>query len=411
MNDNIMNKLQILSDSAKYDVSCASSGVERRNNSPIALGNSRSFGICHSWSSDGRCISLLKILFTNKCIYDCVYCINKVTNDTPRTSFTPQEVAELTIEFYRRNYIEGLFLSSAIERNSNYTMENMYKVLLLLRKKYHYNGYIHVKAIPGADKELITQCGYLADRMSVNIELPSKKSLKKLAPQKNLTDLLSPINHIKNNLIIANDEKKHLKHYKKFVPAGQSTQMIIGATDDSDYQILASSEALYTRYSMKRVYYSAYVAVNDNPLLPSKQNIPPLLREHRLYQADWLLRFYNFKAKDLFFEGNEFIDTKFDPKMNWALNNLHLFPVEINNANFQLLIRIPGIGHISAKRIIQERKLSNLGFDSLKKIGCVMKRAKYFITCKGRYYGNNLEKEYIIDNYINEQKSNQISFF
>ncbi|MPW26745.1 putative DNA modification/repair radical SAM protein [Alkalibaculum sp. M08DMB] len=411
MDEIIFKKLEILSDAAKYDVSCSSSGVERRNNSHKTLGNSRSFGICHSWSSDGRCISLLKILLTNNCIYDCAYCVNKVTNDVHRATFTPEEVAKLTIEFYRRNYIEGLFLSSAIEKSPNQTMEDIYRVLLLLRNKYHFNGYIHIKAIPGADKELINNCGYLTDRMSINIELPTKESLQKLAPQKKHVNIITPMKEINNQLLLTADEKRSLKTYKRFVPAGQSTQMIIGATDDTDYNILNCSEYLYKKFNMKRVYYSAYVPVNENSVLSSTQTTPPLLREHRLYQADWLLRFYNFKTKDIFVGGSEFISTKFDPKMNWALNNLQHFPVEINYASLEKLIQIPGIGHTSARRIIKERKVAYLNFEALCKTGCVIKRAKYFVTCKGKYYGDNLDKDFIIKKYLNEQKHQQLSFF
>ncbi|MFZ7134623.1 MAG: putative DNA modification/repair radical SAM protein [Eubacteriales bacterium] len=411
MKKDIMEKLKILSDAAKYDVSCSSSGVERRNNSTNSLGNSRAFGICHTWSSDGRCISLLKVLFTNKCIYDCIYCVNRCTSDVKRASFTPDEIAALTIEFYRRNYIEGLFLSSAIEHSPTYTMEKLYQVLFLLRKKYQYNGYIHVKAIPGADNELITNCGYLADRMSINIELPTKQSLQLLAPQKPYEKLLSSMKKIKNNLMVAEDDRRYFKSYKKFVPAGQSTQMIVGATPDTDLNILAASEALYDRYRMKRVYYSAYVPVHQNPLLPALTTIPPLLREHRLYQADWLLRFYNFKAKDIFIGGEESINTQFDPKMYWALNNINLFPIEINKAPFELLLKVPGIGHISAKRIIQERKVTALNYESLCKIGCVIKRTKYFVTCKGKYYGEALDKNTIIKSYLKEQSVQQMSFF
>ncbi|RBP61072.1 putative DNA modification/repair radical SAM protein [Alkalibaculum bacchi] len=405
-----MKKLKILSDAAKYDVSCSSSGVERRNKGEGGLGNSRSFGICHTWSSDGRCISLLKILMTNRCIYDCAYCINKATNNVERASFTPEEVAKLTIEFYRRNYIEGLFLSSAIEKSSNQTMENIYKILLLLRKKYHFNGYIHVKAIPGADKEFIEQCGYLADRMSVNIELPTKESLGKLAPQKKHSAIIAPMKEIRNHLLLAQDEKKSLTHYKKFVPAGQSTQMIIGATEDTDYKILTCAEYLYHKYNMKRVYYSAYVPVNIHSTLPSIQTMPPLLREHRLYQADWLLRFYNFTSEDIFIGGGQSISTKFDPKMNWALNNLHLFPIEINQAPLEFLIRIPGVGHTSARRIIKERRVALLDYDAFCKTGCVIKRAKYFVTCKGKYYGENMDMDFIKRKYLNEQKYEQFSF-
>ena len=409
--EEIMRKLKVLADAAKYDVSCSSSGVERRGKADGGIGNSKSYGICHTWSADGRCISLLKILMTNRCIFDCAYCVNRATNDVERASFSPEEIAKLTIEFYRRNYIEGLFLSSAIEKSANHTMENIYRILLLLRKEYLFNGYIHVKAIPGADKGLITQCGYLADRMSINIEFPSRESLEKLAPQKKLMSIIEPIKQIQNHIIEAEDERKSLVHYKRFVPAGQSTQMIIGATEDADYQILTSAEYLYQKYNMKRVYYSAYVPVNTHSTLPSIQTTPPLLREHRLYQADWLLRFYNFKASDLFFGDNKSISSEFDPKLSWALNNLHLFPIEINRAPFELLIRIPGVGHTSAKRIVKERKLAFLDFEAFRKTNCVIKRAKYFVTCKGKYYGGNFNREFIMGKFSSKQEYEQLSLF
>lgn len=410
--DNIINKkLEILSDAAKYDVSCSSSGVGRNNKKSNSMGNTHAAGICHSWSADGRCISLLKVLLSNKCVYDCMYCINRSSSSVDRASFTPDEIARLTLEFYRRNYIEGLFLSSAIEKSPNHTMEKIYNVLSLLRNKYYFNGYIHVKGIPGADNDLITSCGYLCDRMSVNIELPTKSSLHLLAPQKPYEKLLTSMQVISNGVAKYNDEKKYFKSSHKFVPGGQSTQMIVGATGDSDLTILSLTERLYKSFDLKRVYYSAYVPTNNNPLLPSINTIPPLLREHRLYQADWLLRFYDFTSKDIFINNNEYINTQFDPKMFWALNNLHFFPMEINKVSFQELIKIPGIGHTSAKRIVKERRIAHLDFSSLKKTGCVIKRAKYFITCKGKYYGTYLDKEYITKMCLGDEPSHQLSIF
>ena len=384
--DQTLEKLLILADAAKYDVSCSSSGVNKKNKGNI--GNSIAPGICHSWSSDGRCISLLKILLTNHCIYDCSYCLNRVTNDIPRASFSAEEVAKLTIEFYRRNYIEGLFLSSAIEKNPDHTMEKIYRVLFILRCEYGFSGYIHVKAIPGADPLLIQKTGELADRMSVNIELPTTKSLQLLAPQKKPLALLQPMEQIKNTIIKYNDERKNFISTPKFVPGGQSTQMIIGATNDTDLSILNTTEKLYNNYNLKRVYFSAYVPVNTSVNLPALSTAPPLKREHRLYQADWLIRFYKFKADELLNEFNPNFDMDFDPKMIWAFNNIHIFPLEINTASYDLLLRIPGIGVTSAKRIIRQRKMNNISYFNLSKLGVVIKRAKYFLTCSGKYYGD-----------------------
>ena len=384
--DQTLEKLLILADAAKYDVSCSSSGVNKKNKGNI--GNSIAPGICHSWSSDGRCISLLKILLTNHCIYDCSYCLNRVTNDIPRASFSAEEVAKLTIEFYRRNYIEGLFLSSAIEKNPDHTMEKIYRVLFILRCEYGFSGYIHVKAIPGADPLLIQKTGELADRMSVNIELPTTKSLQLLAPQKKPLALLQPMEQIKNTIIKYNDERKNFISTPKFVPGGQSTQMIIGATNDTDLSILNTTEKLYNNYNLKRVYFSAYVPVNTSVNLPALSTAPPLKREHRLYQADWLIRFYKFKADELLNEFNPNFDMAFDPKMIWAFNNIHIFPLEINTASYDLLLRIPGIGVTSAKRIIRQRKMNNISYFNLSKLGVVIKRAKYFLTCSGKYYGD-----------------------
>ena len=401
----IQNKLRILSDAAKYDVSCSSSGSNRKGKKGM-LGDTNPSGICHSFTTDGRCISLLKILFTNCCIYDCSYCINRVSNDVERATFTPREVADLTINFYKRNYIEGLFLSSAIIKNPDYTMELLYKTLYIVRKEYGFNGYIHVKAIPGASYEIIRKTGYLADRMSVNIELPNSNSLKLLAPQKKPSLIIKPMNSISKELIAASSERKIFKNAKAFVPAGQSTQLIIGATPDSDHEIISLSEKLYSNFKLKRVYFSAYMPINKNPLLP-KISKPPLLREHRLYQADWLLRFYGFNASELLKKG-ENIDPLLDPKSHWAINNLELFPMEINKAPYEMLIRIPGIGLKSAEKIISARFYSRLSFDDLKKMGVVLKKAKYFILASGRYYGGiPIEREKIYGNILDKNVLNK----
>ncbi|MDP4087888.1 MAG: putative DNA modification/repair radical SAM protein [Bacillota bacterium] len=382
----ILNKLKILTDSAKYDVSCASSGSSRPNTKE-GIGNAAAAGICHSFSADGRCISLLKILLTNYCIYNCAYCVNRITNDVPRAAFTPDEIVELTMNFYKRNYIEGLFLSSAVFKNADFTMELLVETLKKLRVIHKFNGYIHVKAIPGADEKLIREAGLYADRMSVNIELPSSTSLKMLAPQKSKESILKPMEFINKEIHAGIELKKQIKSAPVFVPGGQSTQLIVGATGDSDLKILRLSEGLYTKFSLRRVYYSAYVPVAKGPNLPAIMH-PPLLREHRLYQADWLLRFYGFKAFELLDENHPNLDTSFDPKTFWALNNLDKFPVEINRAPYNLLLRIPGIGVRSAQRIAAIRKVHILTFADLKKIGVVLKRAQYFITCSGRYFGD-----------------------
>ncbi|SDJ87073.1 putative DNA modification/repair radical SAM protein [Natronincola ferrireducens] len=380
----VLKKLEILADAAKYDVSCSSSGSNRKNSG--GLGNGHMSGICHSWADDGRCISLLKILLTNDCIYNCAYCVNRSGNDLPRASFTPEEVADLTINFYRRNYIEGLFLSAAVLKSPDYTMELLLKTAKLLRHHYNFNGYIHMKAIPGADHRLIHEAGQLVDRMSVNIELPSTNGLKLLAPQKKKEAILKPMGFISSQITQKVEERKLFKNTHKFVPAGQSTQLIVGATPDADLNILRLSEGLYQRFGLKRVYYSAYVPVSSDPKLPAIAQ-PPLLREHRLYQADWLLRFYGFSSQELLQEDKPNFDIHLDPKCDWALRNLQLFPIEINRAPYEILLRIPGIGVKSAKRIIAARRFHSLSYDNLKKIGVVLKRAKYFITCRDKYYG------------------------
>lgn len=394
----LMEKLEILSDSAKYDVACTSSGVERRGNG-VDMGSCVKAGICHSFSSDGRCISLLKILHTNECVYDCKYCINRCSNDVRRATFTSEEVCTLTMEFYRRNYIEGLFLSSGIINNPTFTMEMIFRTLYLLRYKYHFNGYVHVKGIPGADPELIRRVGFLADRMSVNLELPTADGLKSLAPNKHRKTILAPMRQIQEGIKVNQDELMVYKHAPRFVSGGQSTQMIIGATGESDYQIINVAEQLYQRFELKRVFYSAFVKVNEDKALPALPGGPPLLREHRLYQADWLLRFYGFQAQELLDEKRPFFNVMLDPKEDWAVRHLEAFPVEINWASYDMLLRVPGIGVIGARRIVRARRSARLDFQDLRKMGIVLKRALYFITCNGRMmYPTKLEEDYIVRN-------------
>ena len=394
----IMDKLNILADAAKYDVSCSSSGSSRRGDGK-GLGNTVRAGLCHSFAADGRCISLLKILFTNECIFDCKYCINRRSNDVPRASFTPDEVCELTMQFYRRNYIEGLFLSSGILYSPDYTMELICQTLYKLRTVYNFRGYIHVKAIPGADPILIQKAGFLADRMSVNLELPTAESLKQLAPNKNRNNILKPMRQIQNGIKANREELVLYNHSPHFCEAGQSTQMIVGATPESDYQIMTVAENLYQKFSLKRVYYSAFVNVNEDKDLPALPGGPPLLREHRLYQADWLLRFYDFTIDELLTSDCPNFNMMIDPKADWAVRHLELFPVEINRADYHLLLRIPGIGVKSASRIVKARRFGSLNFDDLKKIGVVLKRALYFITCNGRMmYPTKIEENYIVRN-------------
>ena len=378
-------KLRILADAAKYDAACTSSGVDRKNGS-MGTGNAVACGICHSFSADGRCISLLKILLTNDCCYDCVYCVNRVGNDTERATFSPDEVCTLTMGFYRRNYIEGLFLSSAVYRNPSYTMELIYETVLRLRTVYHFHGYIHVKAIPGADPQLIQQTGFLVDRMSCNLELPTAEGLRSLAPNKPRRQLLKPMRQIQQQITVSKHEVALYRHAQPFVPAGQSTQMIIGATGESDYQIMSVSEALYGRFKMKRVFYSVYVGVNEDSRLPAVGTMPPLLREHRLYQADWLIRFYGFKAAELLSKRQPNFNLLLDPKCDWAVRHLEAFPVEVMTADYYQLLRVPGLGVNSARRICRARMYGGLRFEDLKKMGVVLKRAMYFITCQGRVY-------------------------
>ena len=401
----IYEKLQILTDAAKYDVACTSSGVERKGDG-TGIGNCSKAGICHSFSTDGRCISLLKILFTNECIYDCKYCVNRSSNDVIRTSFTPDEICTLTMEFYRRNYIEGLFLSSGILKNPNYTMELSYAALYKLRHVCNFQGYIHVKAIPGADPILIQKVGFLADRMSVNLELPTAESLRLLAPHKSRKNILAPMRLVQEK---SKENRQELTLYKsapRFVPAGQSTQMIIGASPETDYQILRVAESLYQKFGLKRVFYSAFVAVNEDKALPARTSDgPPLLREHRLYQADWLLRYYKFEANELLNEKNPNFNIFLDPKCNWALNHLEYFPVEVNRASYDVLLRVPGIGYKSAGRIVKARRFGSLGFEDLRKMGVVLKRALYFITCSGKMmYKTKIEEDYITRNLLNTKE-------
>lgn len=376
----LMKKMQILTGAAKYDVACTSSGSNRKSNGQ--LGNTISSGICHSFAADGRCISLLKVLMSNACVNDCKYCASRASVDCERATFTPDELADLTIGFYRRNYIEGLFLSSAIVGTPDATTQLMIRALSKLRKTYGFNGYIHAKAIPGTSQLLIEQLGLLVDRLSVNIELPSESSLKALAPQKSRAGILAPMKQIRSGVKQSKNELALFRNAPRFAPAGQSTQMIIGATPDTDYQILNLSQALYNKYDLRRVFYSAYIPVGDEKLLPTK--IPPLLREHRLYQADWLMRFYGFKAHEIVSEKYPLLDTNLDPKCAWAIRNLDHFPVEIATAPLEMLLRVPGIGIKSAERIVVARRQTSLTFEGLKKIGVVLKRARYFITCSGR---------------------------
>ena len=401
----VMEKLKILSDAAKYDVACTSSGASRENNGK-GIGNCFDAGICHSFAADGRCISLLKILFTNECIFNCRYCLNRSSNDVPRATFTPDEICELVIGFYRRNYIEGLFLSSGILKSPDYTMELLYQTLLKLRTQYQFGGYIHVKAIPGADPLLIEKTGFLADRMSVNLELPTAEGLKKLAPAKTREKILKPMRQVQNRMEENRQELVLYRNAPRFVPAGQSTQMIIGATPENDFQIMSVAESLYQKFDLKRVFYSAFVRVNEDSALPALPGGPPLLREHRLYQADWLLRFYGFEAGELLSEDRPNFNMVFDPKCDWALRHLEHFPVEINRASYQTLLRVPGIGVKSAQRIVKARRQGSLDFPDLKKMGVVLKRALYFITCRGRtMYPIRIDEDYITRNllYVKEK--------
>lgn len=397
----IKEKLGILADAAKYDVACTSSGVDRKGDG-TGMGNSIAAGICHSFSSDGRCISLLKVLMSNECIYDCKYCRNRASNDIERATFTPEEICTLTMDFYRRNYIEGLFLSSGVLQNPSYTMERLYQTIWLLRNKYNFQGYIHVKSIPGADPRLVQQIGYLVDRMSVNLELPTADGLSKMAPNKSRKTILAPMRQIQNGIAQSKEELAVYRHAPSFVSGGQSTQMIIGATPETDYQIVNVAENLYQKFRLKRVFYSAYVQVNQDKDLPALPGGPPLLREHRLYQADFLMRFYGFEAKELLSEDRPNFNVLLDPKADWALRHLELFPVEINRADYTMLLRIPGIGVKSAQKIIKARRGCTLTFEHLKKLNVSLKRALYFITCNGKMmYRTKIEEDYITRNLLN----------
>ncbi|MGL4738193.1 MAG: putative DNA modification/repair radical SAM protein [Cellulosilyticaceae bacterium] len=414
---NLTTKLEILSGAAKYDVSCSSSGSSR-NSKKGQLGSTSSGGICHSFTPDGRCISLLKILLTNYCIYDCTYCINRKSNDISRAAFTVDEIVELTMNFYRRNYIEGLFLSSAVIISPDHTMELLTHVVSKLRLIHGFRGYIHVKAIPGASQELITTCGQYADRMSVNLELPSASSLKLLAPDKDPKEIFKPMSLIHAGIAEHHSLQKSFHNAPLFVPGGQSTQLIVGASPETDLSILSLSEKLYQKYDLKRVYYSAYVPVNTHQNLPSLIS-PPTLREHRLYQSDWLLRLYGFKANELLDEAEPSLDINFDPKTNWALRHMDHFPLEINTAPYEMLIRIPGIGMRGAKKIVSARRLASLTFEDLIKLRIVLKRAQYFILCKGKYHGSvDCEASHIrnvlmpiVDLNIIDQPSRQLDLF
>lgn len=384
MATDLMDKLKILADGAKYDVSCASSGSFRRNKDGI--GNAASCGICHSWTSDGRCVSLLKLLMTNSCIYDCAYCVNRRSNDTRRVLLTPAEVAELTIGFYRRNYIEGLFLSTGVVRSPDYTMEMLIEAVRTLREQYRFNGYIHLKLVPGADPLLVQKAGLLADRVSVNLELPTREGLALLAPDKSREAVVGPMRQVNSLIVVNRAERKESRKVPRFAPAGQSTQLIVGATRETDLQIVTLSERLYQRLELKRVYYSAFIPVMTDTRLPAMPH-SPLRREHRLYQADWLLRYYGFSAIELLNQETPNLESDLDPKTGWALRHLELFPVEINRADYEVLLRVPGIGVRSAQRIVRARRQGHLGMDDLAKLGVVLKRARYFITARGRYAG------------------------
>lgn len=386
MAPDLMDRLKILADGAKYDVSCSSSGSSRSNSNGV--GSAASSGICHTWTSDGRCVSLLKILMTNACIYDCAYCVNRRSNDIRRVALSPDEIAELTIGFYRRNYIEGLFLSTGVVRSADYTMELLIQAVRTLREQHRFNGYIHLKLVPGADPLLVQQAGLWADRVSINLELPTSTSLHLLAPDKSRDSVVQPMRQVSSLITTNRAERKQSRKIPRFAPAGQSTQLIVGASSESDRQIVTLSEQLYQRLDLKRVYYSAFIPTVADSRLPARP-VAPLRREHRLYQADWLLRYYGFSAHELLDEVSPNLDSELDPKTGWALRHLELFPVEINQAAYEELLRVPGIGVRSAQRIIQARRQGHLGIDDLTRLGIVMKRARYFITARGQYVGES----------------------
>jgi putative DNA modification/repair radical SAM protein len=385
MSDRIREKLNILADAAKYDVSCSSSGGTRKNDNK-GLGDSHASGICHTYTEDGRCVSLLKILLTNHCIFDCAYCVSRKSNDIERAAFTVEEVVELTMNFYRRNYIEGLFLSSGIFKNADFTMERLLRIVKKLRLEERFNGYIHLKTIPGASDELIREAGMYADRMSINLEMPTETGLKLLAPDKSHQDVIKPLRYVQNQIVQFKEERRLIKSVPQFVPAGQSTQMVIGATPESDKEIMHTAAAFYSNFSLKRVYYSGYIPISMDTRLPLIGSPPPLVRENRLYQADWLMRFYGFNVNELLNDTNPHLDIDIDPKLSWALRNLHYFPVDINVAAYRIILRVPGIGVGSAKKIVQARKFGKLRIDQLKKIGVAYNRAKHFIKCADSPY-------------------------
>ncbi|MEO6523153.1 MAG: putative DNA modification/repair radical SAM protein [Mucilaginibacter sp.] len=415
--DRIQEKLQILADAAKYDVSCASSGSKRKNENN-GLGNA-SNGICHTYTEDGRCVSLLKILLTNHCIFDCAYCVSRKSNDIKRAAFTVQEVVDLTINFYRRNYIEGLFLSSGIFKDADFTMERLVRVAKKLRTEHNFNGYIHLKSIPGASDELMQEAGLYADRLSVNLEMPTEEGLKLLAPDKNRQDMIKPMGYLKNQLILHTEEKKLFKKAPMFAPAGQSTQMVIGATPENDHHILFTANHFYKSFNMKRVYYSGYVPISNDKRLPGLNTAVPMVRENRLYQADWLMRFYGFKVNEIVNDSVPHLDLDIDPKLSWAIRNMQLFPVDINKADLQVILRIPGIGVLSAQKIVKARLFSKLNWENLKQIGVAINRARYFITCNSNAFerrdltGTNI-KQFILaesqSKYL-KNKPSQLSLF
>ena len=414
MNQKTQEKLQILADAAKYDVSCSSSGSKRKN-TRTGLGNSTGSGICHTYTEDGRCVSLLKILLTNFCIYDCAYCVSRSSNDIKRAAFTVEEVVELTINFYRRNYIEGLFLSSGIFKNADYTMERLVRIAKKLRQEHQFNGYIHLKAIPGASDELLEEAGLYADRLSVNIEIPSEKSLKKVAPEKNYKDVLEPMGYLKTRIEGYQEERKKIKNAPQFAQAGQSTQLVVGATPENDLKVLKLADSLYREQSLKRVYYSGYIPIPTDNRLPVLK-APPLVRENRLYQADWLLRFYGFSVDELVSETFPELDLEMDPKLAFALRHPQLFPVDINQADYEMILRIPGIGVKSAQKIVQARRFGRLRYEHLKKIGVVLRRAKYFILCADKDFLNigwkpEVVKAQILHADPKRRKAAQLSLF
>ncbi|WP_413667828.1 putative DNA modification/repair radical SAM protein [Mucilaginibacter sp. Mucisp86] len=410
--DRITEKLNILADAAKYDVSCASSGSDRKNKDK-GLGNA-SNGICHSYTEDGRCVSLLKILLTNHCIFDCAYCVSRKNNDIKRAAFTVQEVVDLTINFYRRNYIEGLFLSSGIFKDADYTMERLVRVAKKLRTEHNFNGYIHLKSIPGASEELMREAGLYADRLSVNLEMPTEAGLKLLAPDKNRQDMIDPMQFLKKEIIQNTEEKKLFKKAPMFAPAGQSTQVIVGATPENDQQVLQSANYFYKNFNLKRVYYSGYVPVLADQRLPALNTAVPLVRENRLYQADWLMRFYGFHVNEIVNNQNPLLDLDIDPKLSWAIRNMQVFPIDINKADLQLILRVPGIGLLSAQKIMAARKFAKLGWEQLKKIGVAVNRARYFITCNSNEFerrdltGQNIKQFIMAQSQSKYNKNTQI---